>query len=108
MTTWVTELMQTVSAELGCDGLREAPVVVRSDIMASYTIEDVKIEGSYPVAKLLELSMNVGVNQHGVLTYGGLITMRTTPGALRHPLPRKGAAVNGRQIFSLKRAALNN
>ena len=41
--------------------------------MARYTISEVKIDGSYQVQDLLELSMNIGANRHGVLTYGGLI-----------------------------------
>ena len=40
--------------------------------MASYTMGEVRIDGDYPVSKLLELSMDVGANRHGTLTYGGL------------------------------------
>jgi len=35
---------------------------------------EVKIEGNYPVIELLEISMNVGANRHGLLTYGGLVS----------------------------------
>ena len=40
--------------------------------MASYKINEVKIDGGYPVKQLLEFSMDIGVNRHGTLTYGGL------------------------------------
>ena len=42
--------------------------------MASYTRGDIKIAGRYPVIELQELSMDIGVNRHGVLTYGGHIS----------------------------------
>ncbi|GHU60224.1 hypothetical protein FACS1894171_0820 [Clostridia bacterium] len=42
--------------------------------MARYTIDEVKIEGAYPVGEILELSMDIGVNAHGTLTYGGLVS----------------------------------
>lgn len=41
--------------------------------MARYTIDEVKIEGAYPVEEILELAMDCGVNAHGTLTYGGLV-----------------------------------
>ena len=41
--------------------------------MARYTIDEVGIEGSYRVSKIQELSMDIGVNRHGALTYGGLV-----------------------------------
>jgi len=45
--------------------------------MARYTIDEVGIEGMYPVEEILELAMDCGVNAHGTLTYGGLITADT-------------------------------
>jgi len=42
--------------------------------MARYILSEIEIEGAYPVEKILELSMDVGVNRHGTLTYGGLIS----------------------------------
>ena len=44
--------------------------------MANYTMDEVKIEGSYPVIKIQELSMDIGVNRHGTLIYGGLVTAK--------------------------------
>ena len=41
--------------------------------MARYTRSEVKIEGAYPVLELLELTMDIGVNRHGTLTYGGYV-----------------------------------
>ena len=41
--------------------------------MANYRIGEVTIEGGYPVRELLELSMDIGANHHGRLTYGGLV-----------------------------------
>jgi hypothetical protein len=41
--------------------------------MAWYTIDDVRIEGKYPVEKILDIALDVGVNRHGTLTYSGLI-----------------------------------
>ena len=41
--------------------------------MAWYTIKEVKIDGGCPVNEILELSMEVGANRHGLLTYGGLV-----------------------------------
>jgi len=35
---------------------------------------EVRIDGNYPVIELLEISMDIGVNRHGLLTYGGLIS----------------------------------
>jgi phage baseplate assembly protein gpV len=34
----------------------------------------VRIEGNYSVDSLLELEMDIGVNKHGVLTYGGYVS----------------------------------
>ena len=42
--------------------------------MSTYTISEVRIEGAYPVRDVLGLSMNIGVNRHGIFTYGGLIS----------------------------------
>ena len=42
--------------------------------MARYTISEVKIDGSYPVQEIWELSMDAAANRHGFLTYGGLIS----------------------------------
>jgi len=42
--------------------------------MAQYIMNDVKIEGSYLIRNLLELTMDVGVNRHGTLTYGGYVS----------------------------------
>jgi hypothetical protein len=49
---------------------------IRSDNMAIFTINELKIEGRYPVHKVLEFSMHIGANFHGNLTYGGLISER--------------------------------
>jgi len=42
--------------------------------MAVYTMGEVKIEGKYQVHEKLELKMNIGVNRHGYLTFGGLVS----------------------------------
>ena len=42
--------------------------------MARYIASEIKIEGSFPVKDLQEISMNLGVNRHGELSYGGLIS----------------------------------
>lgn len=42
--------------------------------MARYTMGEVRIEGTLQVNPILELSMNIGVNRHGLLEYGGIIS----------------------------------
>jgi hypothetical protein len=42
--------------------------------MARYAIDEVSIEGDYPVDEILELSMDIGTNIHGRLTYGGHVS----------------------------------
>jgi len=42
--------------------------------MARYTMGEVKIDGIYPVDEVMELAMDIGVNRHGLLTYGGHVS----------------------------------
>ena len=42
--------------------------------MARYTMGEVKIDGIYPVDEVMELAMDIGVNHHGLLTYGGHVS----------------------------------
>ena len=37
-------------------------------------MSDVRIEGNYPVDKISDISMNIRVNEHGTLTYSGLVS----------------------------------
>jgi len=42
--------------------------------MAVYTMGDVSTKGNYPIDEMLEIKMNIGVNRHGFLTFGGLVS----------------------------------
>jgi len=37
-------------------------------------MNDVRIEGNYPVDRISDISMNIKVNEHGTLTYSGLVS----------------------------------
>lgn len=62
--------------------------------MANYTMSDVSIEGAYQIPNVTELSMDIGVNRHGVLIYGGII-----PESLVLPYIRQDAAQQAMRVF---------
>ena len=41
--------------------------------MAWYSLKDIRIEGNYPLEVVSDMSMDIAVNQHGSLTYSGLV-----------------------------------
>ena len=51
--------------------------------MAHYIRSEIRIDGDYPVIELLELSMDLGVNRHGTLTYGGYVSEADAARCLR-------------------------
>ena len=80
--------------------------------MASYTMDEVVIEGKYPVQKILELSMDIGVNRHGEFTYGGLVTEEEAEQYLRRDgekeIVNKGFENNRKERYNNQIPGQNN